>query len=121
MTQMSNSSEIFHAKDGSHVPVLLKEVIQALEIQDGNIFVDGTYGRGGYSQAILEAKAGTQVWGLDRDPEAIAHGKEMQHAYPGRFTILQGCFGAMEAVLSDHHVTSVDGIVLDVEIGRAHV
>lgn len=117
----SVSLDLPNIKAPSHIPVLLKEVIESLEIGEGQVFVDGTYGRGGYTQAILDAGAHTQVWGIDRDPEAINHGKEMQQAYPDRFTMLQGCFGAMNNLLSAEGMTAVDGIVLDVGVSSAQI
>ena len=53
-----------------HIPVMANEVLTGLNLRDGGIYVDGTFGRGGYSQAILEAAA-TRVFGIDRDPAAI--------------------------------------------------
>ncbi len=60
------------AKGGQrHHPVLLAEVLRLLEPRDGGIYVDGTYGAGGYSRAILDS-ADCKVWGIDRDPRALA-------------------------------------------------
>ena len=105
----------------SHVPVLLKEVIQALEIKEGETFVDGTYGRGGYSQAILEEKANTTVWALDRDPEAVVYGQMMEESFKGRFKIRQSCFGVMGDILSSQGISSVDGIVLDIGVSSSQI
>jgi len=60
---------------GGHVPVLLGEVLEILAPRDGGIYVDGTFGAGGYSRALLEAARCT-VWGIDRDRSAAAHGAE---------------------------------------------
>ena len=60
----------------THVPVLLAEVVAALAPRDGAILVDGTFGRGGYAEALLSA-ARTRVYAIDRDPDAIAHGEAM--------------------------------------------
>ena len=56
-----------------HAPVMLAEVLEALSPRDGGIYIDGTFGRGGYSRALLEA-AETKVFGIDRDPEAAEEG-----------------------------------------------
>ena len=108
-------------KTGLHVPVLKNEVIDLLDIKEGEVFVDGTYGRGGYSEAILTAKAGVQVWGIDRDPDAVAHGRAQQIKYPHRFVMLQGCFSAMTTLLGAHNITDVDGIVLDVGVSSVQI
>ena len=54
-----------------HIPVLLREVVESLAPRDGGVYVDGTFGAGGYSRALLET-ADCRVWGIDRDPAAIA-------------------------------------------------
>ncbi len=62
-----------------HVPVMLDEVLEALAPRDGGIYVDGTFGAGGYSRAILDAAA-CRVYAIDRDPDAIAEGQELGSA-----------------------------------------
>ncbi|MES2146232.1 MAG: 16S rRNA (cytosine(1402)-N(4))-methyltransferase, partial [Pseudomonadota bacterium] len=59
------------ARMAPHVPVLVDEVVAALAVKDGDIVVDGTFGAGGYTRALLEAGAGAVI-GFDRDPDAIA-------------------------------------------------
>jgi 16S rRNA (cytosine1402-N4)-methyltransferase len=94
-----------------HVPVLLTEVIDALRVRAGGVYVDGTFGAGGYSHAVLAA-ADCHVYGIDRDLDAIARGRDLELAGP-IFTMLAGRFGAMRDLLADHSVEQVDGIVLD--------
>ena len=77
-----------------HVPVMLKEVIDALAPRNGGVYVDGTFGEGGYSQAILDAAA-TTVLGIDRDPRAVTIGAELGRRHSGRLTMLHGRFGDM--------------------------
>ena len=100
---------------GRHVPVLVREAVAALNPLSGAIFVDGTFGRGGYARALLEA-ADCVVWGIDRDPQAIAHGAAMAAASAGRLHLIQGRFGAMREMLRAEDVTAVDGIVLDLGV-----
>ena len=69
--------------------MLLTEVVAALAPRDGGIYVDGTFGRGGYARAILSA-ADSTVWGIDRDPAAIAAGAELAREFPGRLTMVEG-------------------------------
>lgn len=99
----------------SHAPVLLHEVLRALNPRAGAIYVDSTFGAGGYSRALLEAAECT-VWGIDRDPQAVAAGRALARAYAGRLEVLHGRFGDMAALLGAHGVTSVDGVALDLGV-----
>ncbi len=98
-----------------HRPVLLTEVLAALAPQDFDILVDGTFGAGGYSRAMLEA-ADCRVYGIDRDPEAMARGAALAAEHPDRLTLLQGRFSEMEALLTGEGVNAVQGVVLDVGV-----
>lgn len=98
-----------------HDPVLLSEVLEALAPRDGGAYVDGTFGDGGYSRAILES-ADCTVFAIDRDTDAVARGREMEADYAGRFTILHGCFGDMVKLLRSAGVDHVDGIALDLGV-----
>lgn len=100
---------------GKHVPVLLDEIVDALEPRDGETYVDGTFGAGGYSRAILKA-ADCNIVAIDRDPDAIARAAEFAKEFPGRFRIIEGCFGDMDALLRDNEVLAVDGVVLDIGV-----
>jgi len=98
-----------------HIPVMLREVIEALAPRDGGIYVDGTFGRGGYSRALLDS-AQTQVIGIDRDPQAIAEGQDMVRAYGSRLRLVHGAFGAMDDLLRDENIEAVDGVTLDLGV-----
>ena len=98
-----------------HAPVMVAEVAAALAPRDGDILVDATYGRGGYTRALLEA-ARTRIYAIDRDPEAIAHGAELAALYPGRLTLVEGRFGEMDHLLAARDVPPVDGVTLDVGV-----
>jgi 16S rRNA (cytosine1402-N4)-methyltransferase len=93
-----------------HKPVMLPEVLTALALRDGDHIVDGTFGAGGYSRAILAA--GARVTALDRDPAARKAGDELAAAFPGRFELVETPFSA----LSDCVDAPVDGIVLDIGV-----
>ncbi|HET8726096.1 MAG TPA: 16S rRNA (cytosine(1402)-N(4))-methyltransferase RsmH, partial [Alphaproteobacteria bacterium] len=97
-----------------HLPVLVAEVVAALAPRDGAIIVDGTFGRGGYTRAILQA-ADCRVIGIDRDPQAIAAGRAQEAASNGRLVVLQGSFGQMDAMIAPHH-DAVDGVALDLGV-----
>jgi 16S rRNA (cytosine1402-N4)-methyltransferase len=98
----------------SHVPVLLAEAVAALAVKPDGIYVDGTFGRGGHSRAILE-QLGPQgrLIALDRDPTAIAAGAAL--ADP-RFTLVHAAFSRLDEVLDARGVAQVDGILLDVGV-----
>lgn len=98
-----------------HTPVLLKEVLRALTPRDGGIYVDGTFGGGGYSVALLEA-ADCKVFGIDRDAQAIARGRVLEARYQGRLTLIEGRFSEMDALLEAAGVDQVDGVALDVGV-----
>lgn len=98
-----------------HAPVMIDEMLELLAPRDGGIYLDGTFGGGGYSEAILDAAACT-VWAMDRDPEAVARGLELARRYPGRLHLLQARFSDMVRLLASVGVTVLDGVVLDLGV-----
>lgn len=108
----------------AHIPVLLAETVAALAPADGKLFVDGTFGRGGVSRALLEA-ADCRVLAIDRDPEAIAVGRGLETDFGGRFRIFEGLYSCMEALLApvlgpDAHAC-VDGVTADIGVSSPHI
>jgi 16S rRNA (cytosine1402-N4)-methyltransferase len=99
----------------SHVPVMLSEVVRMLAPRSGGTYLDGTFGGGGYAQAILQAAPCT-LWAIDRDRDAIARGASLAARFPGRLHLIHGQFGNMLELLSAQGVTSLDGVVLDVGV-----
>jgi 16S rRNA (cytosine1402-N4)-methyltransferase len=99
----------------SHIPVMLSEVLATLSPRAGEAILDGTFGGGGYSAAILEA-APCAVWAMDRDPEAIARGAALAARFPGRLHLIEGRFGDMLSHLAARGVTALDGVVLDLGV-----
>ncbi len=95
-----------------HVPVMLAEVLASLQPRDGEHYVDGTFGGGGYTRAILEA-ADCRVLGIDRDPDAIARGEALVKHFAGRLTLVHGEFSQLESYLAG---ARTDGIVLDLGV-----
>src|SRR5579864_2046045 len=77
-----------------HLPVLLDAVLAALAPSDGAVYVDGTFGAGGYSAALLDA-AQCRVLGIDRDPDSVRRGATLAARHPGRLTLIEGRFGDM--------------------------
>ena len=100
---------------GGHRPVMLREVLAVLNPRDGGIYVDGTFGTGGYSRALLDA-ADCTVWGIDRDPDAIAAGAGMAREYKGRLNLIAGRFGDMAILLNARGIAVSDGIALDIGV-----
>ena len=96
-----------------HVPVLVSEVISALAISHGDTVVDGTFGAGGYTQAMLAAGAG-RVIGFDRDPEAIEAGRSL--VPDPRLTLVEERFSQMDRALAERGIAQVDAIALDIGV-----
>ena len=99
-----------------HVPVLLKEVLEALGAERGGVFVDGTFGAGGYTRGILAANRKNRVIAIDRDPDAIAGGAALAEKTTGRLALAPGRFGDVEAIVAKHEPEGPDGIVLDIGV-----
>jgi 16S rRNA (cytosine1402-N4)-methyltransferase len=99
----------------SHAPVMLEEMLRSLAPHAGGVYLDGTFGGGGYASAILGAAPCT-VWAIDRDPEAIARGAALAHRFPSRLHLVRGRFGDMVSLLADSGVTTLDGVVLDLGV-----
>ncbi len=94
-------------RSAPHIPVLLDEVIAALAISPGETHIDGTFGAGGYTRAMLDA--GAQVIAFDRDPDAIANGRK---AAPAGLRLVEDRFSNMAA----HIDAPVDGVTLDIGV-----
>jgi len=98
-----------------HVPVLLPEVIEALKPRANGIYIDTTFGAGGYTQALLES-AQCIVLAIDKDPDAIAGGRELVKKSDGRLTLVQGAFSDMADIAAANGITHVDGITFDLGV-----
>ena len=98
-----------------HIPVMLSEVLAQLDPKDGEIIVDGTFGAGGYSQAILES-ADCKIIAIDRDPEAFRLSGELATAYPGRVLAVLGRYSEMVELAASEGFNSVTGVVLDLGV-----
>lgn len=101
----------------SHLPVLLDEVVAALAPHDGATYVDGTFGGGGYTAALLDA-AQCRVIAIDRDPEAVARGAAVAARYRGRLRLVEGRFGEMARLLRGEKVA---GVALDLGISSPQI
>ena len=94
-----------------HAPVLLTEVLEALKPRDGGRYVDGTFGGGGYTRAILDA-ADCKVIAIDRDPDAIARGQKLAAQYESRLQLVRGNFSDLDTLVEGQ----TDGVVLDLGV-----
>jgi 16S rRNA (cytosine1402-N4)-methyltransferase len=97
-----------------HIPVLLDEVIRSLAITPGAEIVDGTFGAGGYSTAIIGK--GAKVYAFDRDPDALTEGADLAGRHKGALFLYAACFSIMDRVLTDDGLGAVDGVVLDIGV-----
>ncbi|HJQ60877.1 MAG TPA: 16S rRNA (cytosine(1402)-N(4))-methyltransferase RsmH [Vineibacter sp.] len=117
---MSAAPGTVAAAAGSHVPVLCGEVVRQLAPRDGGTYVDGTFGAGGYSRALLDA-AECRVFGIDRDPEAVRAARSMEAEAAGRLVVIEGRFGDMTELLGARGVTAVAGVALDLGVSSMQI
>jgi 16S rRNA (cytosine1402-N4)-methyltransferase len=97
-----------------HVPVLFQQILQALAIRPGGLYVDGTCGGGGHAAGILEASSPDgRLLALDADPAALARARERLERYGARVMLVHRSFAELGRVAREHGLTAVDGIVLD--------
>jgi len=108
---MTGHGDDLHAVGGParHIPVLLAEVLEALAPRPGETVIDGTFGAGGYTRAILQA--GAAVIAIDRDPDAIAAGRALEPEFTGRLRLVQAPFSSLT-----EQADAVDGVVLDIGV-----
>ena len=102
-----------------HQTVLLQEAVAALEVKPSGVYVDGTFGRGGHSRAILE-RLGPQgrLLALDRDPQAVAAARAINDP---RLTMLHQCFGELAAAVRKTGIEAVDGVLLDIGVSSPQI
>jgi 16S rRNA (cytosine1402-N4)-methyltransferase len=99
--------------NAAHIPVMLREVLAAAAPKAGEVIVDGTFGAGGYSRALLKA-AKCRVVAIDRDPNVKLLADALARDFPGHFLFLPGRFSAMVALLKSAGINAVDAIILDI-------
>jgi 16S rRNA (cytosine1402-N4)-methyltransferase len=98
-----------------HIPVLVRRVTDMLGVRESGIYIDATFGAGGYSRAILAA-ARCNVIGIDRDPSAVAGAADLIASAEGRLVVAQDRFSQVDAVARNFGYEAVDGVVLDLGV-----
>jgi 16S rRNA (cytosine1402-N4)-methyltransferase len=99
-----------------HVPVLLDEIVQYLAPGPSDRIIDGTFGAGGYTQAILTAAPGARVLAIERDPDARAAGQPLVEKFDGRLILAAGRFGDLAEIANAHGFRPVNAVVLDIGV-----
>ena len=103
----------------SHRTVLLHEAVEALQIKPSGTYVDGTFGRGGHSRAILERLGPDgRLLALDRDPQAVAAARAINDQ---RLTMVHGSFGDLSEAARQAGVAAVDGVLLDIGVSSPQI
>ncbi len=117
MVNKSDGAEV-EAEGGParHIPVLLDEVVRALQPEAGKIILDGTFGAGGYTSALLSA--GSSVIALDRDPTAISAGQALVQQSQGRLSLNHSQFSRLADFVPDG---GLDGVVLDIGVSSMQI
>jgi len=117
---MNAARALATAAPGPHVPVLCAEVVRYIDPRPGSTYVDGTFGAGGYSRALLDA-ADCRVVGIDRDPQAVRAARALESSSAGRLVVIEGRFGDMAELLGARGVTSVAGVALDLGVSSMQI
>jgi 16S rRNA (cytosine1402-N4)-methyltransferase len=99
-----------------HIPVMVHEAIACLNLRPGGVYVDGTFGRGGYTKEILNHEAGVKVIGIDRDPSAKITADQLRIEFGDRFEFVTGVFSQIDEHLQTLNCPKVDGIILDLGV-----
>ena len=116
---MSSDSSAVAGGLARHIPVLARRAMTWLGVRDDGVYVDATFGAGGYARAIL-ATPGARVIGIDRDDTAIAAGAALVEDARGRLTLVEGCFSELDTIAA-HGAAGVDGIVFDLGVSSMQI
>lgn len=104
----------------SHVPVMLDEAVNALHPVAGGVYLDGTFGGGGYARAIL-TRAECRLYAIDRDPAAVMRAQVLLGDYPARFDIMPGRISELAQMLASRGVVGLDGAVFDLGLSSYQI
>ncbi len=120
VSKVDIEDNFFAGGTNRHIPVLLKPMLELIAPKDDEIFVDGTFGAGGYSREILEA-ASCKVIGIDQDPDAVRDGRPLLKEFGPRLDLVQGRYSQMRDHLSGLGIDLVDGVVLDIGVSSMQI
>jgi len=104
----------------AHVPVMRAEATAALQPRDGAVYVDATFGAGGYTKTLLDAAA-CRVIAIDRDPAAVARAAPLRQTYGTRLTVVEGRFGELDRFVEEAGYAAVDGVALDLGVSSPQI
>lgn len=104
----------------SHISVLREEAVEALQLRDGGVYLDGTFGGGGYARKILDG-ARCHLYAIDRDPDAVARAQSMVESYAGRFVMMPGRISELHELLAQRQVAALDGAVFDLGLSSYQI
>ncbi len=107
-------------KDNPHIPVLLNEVVEYISPTSGGVYIDGTFGNGGYTKALLD-KCDCMVIAFDRDENVLPRVKEMKEKYGDRFIFFQNTFSNILKTMRENNISQVDGLMLDIGISSMQI
>jgi 16S rRNA (cytosine1402-N4)-methyltransferase len=110
----SDGKRVVAGGPARHIPVLARQAFEQISPHEGGVYIDGTFGAGGHTRALLEA--GATVIGIDRDQTAIANGFGLVEASGGRLTLVEDRFSNLDVVAQNLGVPTVDGILLDIGV-----
>ena len=99
-----------------HVPVMLRECIEGLAIRPDGVYVDGTLGRGGHSEAIARRLTEGRLIGIDRDPQAIREAGARLATFGDRVTLVHGRFSELKRILGELGIAAADGMLFDLGV-----
>ena len=102
--------------EAHHTPVMVREVLSALQVKTGGVYVDCTVGEGGHSLAVLGEAPGVRTVGIDKDTDAIATAQRRLGGHPGRVVLVQGNYTHLDNIVREHGVRPVDGVLFDLGI-----
>jgi len=104
-----------------HVPVLLDECLEALDLQDGKIYVDATFGGGGHARKILESGKDLKLFAFDQDPDSIAQSKTLKEEYSEQFVLIKENFANIRTGLALERIKKIDGILFDLGVSSHQI
>ncbi len=105
--------------DTPHVPVLLGQILAAVSPVSG-VWLDGTFGAGGYARALLDAGA-ARLLAIDRDPEVFSRARAWAPRYGDRLVMIEGEFARLDRLAADHDALPLDGVVLDIGVSSMQI